>query len=252
MLSNVLAGVDHHNLEPEHQRICRSLLTMLLSVMIPFAGSLLSLPLSGARSLGTANLDVGQISASRTGLIARQGTGNVPAQCKSMCDPVNSEIAGGCTAQKCCTSTFETQYFNCAVCVGNAVGITDYTAPQAFLNAFRQQCASAGLQVPVLVFPGQGSSASGVSTTLSNSSRRSSSTGPAAPITISAPGIPTLPVPSPTAPISQQTITSLSSTAGTTGTTGASGNTNAVSRRYAVSRLLAVVTSSFVAAWHLG
>jgi len=215
--------------------------------MFMFIAGLLSLPLSGARSLNAVNVDIGQISAG-TGMIARQNTGNVPAQCKSMCDPV-SQISE-CTYQTCCTATFETQYFNCALCVGNADGITDYTAPQALFNLFRQRCASVGFLVPALVFPGQSTAGTGVSTSLSNSSQRSLSV-PAAPVTTSASGIPTLPVPSPTTHISQQTITSLSSTAGTTGTIGAPASSSSVLRVYGISPLAAVMVNLFVAAWHL-
>ncbi|GLB33297.1 hypothetical protein LshimejAT787_0101810 [Lyophyllum shimeji] len=209
---------------------------MLACLLISFIGSLIGLPFSAARSLGIASLDIGLISAANTGLIARQATGNVPAQCKSICDPVNSQIAS---------------YFNCAVCVGNAIEITDYTAPQAFLNSFRQQCASAGVQVPALVFPGQGTAGTVVPTSLPTSARPSS-TGPTF-ITGSAPGIPTPPVPSPTAPVSQQTITTLSSTAESAQTSGASAATSdSACVKYAVSRAAVVLASFFVAAWHLG
>ncbi|KAH0586968.1 hypothetical protein H2248_005795 [Termitomyces sp. 'cryptogamus'] len=92
-------------------------------------------------------------------LNARQSDNpDVPSQCKSTCDPVNTAIANNCTPQQCCTATFETQYYNCLVCFGSALNATDYSGAQAVLKELEQECAAHGLGIPTLTLPGQGSS----------------------------------------------------------------------------------------------
>ncbi|KAF8075886.1 hypothetical protein FPV67DRAFT_1469658 [Lyophyllum atratum] len=217
---------------------------MLVPFAIPFIAGLISLPyVANARSL-TVNLTIGQISPAHTELITRQAAPiDVPAQCKSTCDSVNAVIANNCTPQQCCTSTFERQYFNCFLCVGNSINLKDYSQPQIVLNEFRQQCASRGLAIAALTFPGQGASRSATSTRPSSSSRRAS----VGVTTISA--SPTLSVVSPA--VSQQTVTRLSSASGDAAPTGAPAGGNSASGRYGVSCLAAVVASFVVAAWHL-
>jgi hypothetical protein len=81
----------------------------------------------------------------------RQNTG-IPSQCTSTCDPINNEvnavgctpglayvdvliIVQGCPVTACCTQSFETGYYNCFMCVGNADNATDYSQAQTDLDS---------------------------------------------------------------------------------------------------------------------
>ncbi|KAF5371964.1 hypothetical protein D9615_008064 [Tricholomella constricta] len=209
---------------------------------------------AAARSL-SAILEISQISPALDGLSVRQSLPNVPQQCKADCDPVNTIIANQCAPKECCTATFETQYYNCLLCVGNSLNITDYTAPQDTLDLFQQQCARNGLPIPTLTLPGQGAS-SGASAP-PNPAPTSTRPGPTPTSrsgTSSTTPLPTLPVPSP--PISQQTITALSTSDQATGapadpTNGPPNDNNSGSREYGVSCFTVGFVSFILAAWQL-
>ncbi|TFK43092.1 hypothetical protein BDQ12DRAFT_164348 [Crucibulum laeve] len=123
----------------------------------------------------------------------RRQVPNVPTACKSSCDPVNTLINANCTPSQCCTTQFETNYFNCFLCVAAAANVTDFSSAQNVLNLLVQQCAANGFSIPMLTLPTDGSHgtslASGTSAS-SSTSTQSSSSG-----------------------ISQNTVTSVSATA---------------------------------------
>ncbi|KAG6809348.1 hypothetical protein H0H92_000597 [Tricholoma furcatifolium] len=149
-------------------------------------------------------------------LSARQtSTSSVPAPCVSTCTAPLDALANNCTPQECCSSTFETEYYNCIVCVANTEGITDFTAPQQELEDLQQLCASDGLAIPTLFFPGQGPSSSGSSssakptTTASSKTATSpsSSTSTSASVTTTFSSLSVPPITS----VTQQTVTAVTS-----------------------------------------
>ncbi|KAF9242935.1 hypothetical protein BU15DRAFT_60220 [Melanogaster broomeanus] len=115
------------------------------------------------------------------------GTGTVPSQCTSTCDPVNNEVNAGCPVTACCTPSFEDAYYACLECVGTALNATDYATAQEDLN-------NMGYVLPQLALPGQAASGS--------SSSSGSVPGIAPPTVTGSVIIATTPVPStmPTAP----------------------------------------------------
>lgn len=82
---------------------------------------------------------------------------NPPKQCSSSCDPVNTILGrpSGCTPAMCCTTTFEDNYFNCLLCVGQAANFMDWALPQSYIDSFILQCLAAGHVLPKKAFPGQ-------------------------------------------------------------------------------------------------
>jgi hypothetical protein len=130
---------------------------MQLFAIVPLLAILLRIGVVQARPLGTElNLNVVQIGHGALG--ARQATiPEVPAECKSTCDPVNTVISddvSACrypfilppliytiisqmcplTATACCSASFETGWFNCFKCVGVPLGVTNYTTPQQTID----------------------------------------------------------------------------------------------------------------------
>jgi len=91
----------------------------------------------------------------------RQATGSgiqVPAQCAAICNPINSILTSDqCSPSQCCLASFENSYFNCLSCVGVSANVTDYGEPQSIIDTLYDDCASLGIQLPVLTFPGQNS-----------------------------------------------------------------------------------------------
>ncbi|KAF8803933.1 hypothetical protein BYT27DRAFT_7109025 [Phlegmacium glaucopus] len=108
----------------------------------------------------TARIDLGPVDI--YAFHRRQTTGGVPAppECESTCNPVNSILtsANTCTPSQCCSASFENSYFNCFVCVATTVNLTDYSVPQSLIDTLYDLCASLGIQLPVLTFPGQNAS----------------------------------------------------------------------------------------------
>lgn len=90
-----ISGVDHHLARTSHL-----IMQLLHVVVIPLFAGLAHFSGAGARSLG--GVDLSTIQLSHRALDPRQSSGplTVPAQCKSMCDPVNSFIAGNVSGCK--------------------------------------------------------------------------------------------------------------------------------------------------------
>ncbi|KAF8650966.1 hypothetical protein AX16_005002 [Volvariella volvacea WC 439] len=91
-------------------------------------------------------------------LLARQGGApELPAECQEACGPVAGLLSGTteCTPETCCTDSFANSYLACFQCVGNSVGVTDFTEPQQQLDAYIVSCFQEGIPVPILTLPGQ-------------------------------------------------------------------------------------------------
>ncbi|KAH0839552.1 hypothetical protein J3R83DRAFT_441 [Lanmaoa asiatica] len=92
----------------------------------------------------------------------------VPSQCASTCNPVFAPRVGvtipslpaGCPVTACCTTTFETQYYNCLECVGMALNASNYATAQNDLNLLYTTCVDMGFVLPQLALPGQPASGS--------------------------------------------------------------------------------------------
>lgn len=163
-------------------------------------GDVLQLNLVRARSLGYSLLDVRQT-----------GNPNLPPQCQSTCNPVLSAINSNCPRSQCCTASFEQQLFDCFTCLANAASSSNFTTAQATVDELYDACATLGVSLPVLTFPGENpnrplSSVSGsaFSTASSTSSSFTSSTSHISQTTISS-------LASPIPTISQSTVTALPS-----------------------------------------
>ncbi|KAF8814425.1 hypothetical protein BYT27DRAFT_7082269 [Phlegmacium glaucopus] len=80
----------------------------------------------------------------------------VPPECESTCSPVISFItANNCPPLQCCSSSFETSYSACIMCLANALNMTDYSTAQSLVDTLYEQCLNNGIQLPVLTYPGQ-------------------------------------------------------------------------------------------------
>ncbi|KAG5716128.1 hypothetical protein E4T56_gene10920 [Termitomyces sp. T112] len=88
--------------------------------------------------------------------VRQNGVVAVPSQCESTCDTPNSIIADVCTTFTCCTTMFEIEYFNCIVCVSNALSLTNLTIFQVNINELEQACADVGIDIPTLTLLPQG------------------------------------------------------------------------------------------------
>lgn len=105
----------------------------------------------------------------------------VPSQCASVCSSVLPVLAAGCTVTQCCLATYETQLFNCFMCVGEATNTTDYGEPQITMDMVYDICASLGIQLAPLTFPGQNQNQNLSSVVLFPSSQTTVSTIPSSP-----------------------------------------------------------------------
>jgi len=82
---------------------------------------------------------------------------DVPAICAAICDPVINEVnivscitgishvdvpilVQGCTAKVCCTQIFQTDCYNCLLCIGTADNTTNYSAAQINLDSESMRC----------------------------------------------------------------------------------------------------------------
>ncbi|KAF8556314.1 hypothetical protein OG21DRAFT_678628 [Imleria badia] len=74
--------------------------------------------------------------------------------------PVNSEISLQCPVTACCTTTFETQYYNCLYCVGMALNTANFSTAQTSLNLLYMTCVDMGFVLPRMELPGQSNSTS--------------------------------------------------------------------------------------------
>ncbi|KAJ7667554.1 hypothetical protein DFH06DRAFT_221198 [Mycena polygramma] len=147
--------------------------------------------------------ELGSRTVNRRALSPRQSdVPIVPAKCAVTCDPVTDILQSEptCTPAVCCTTLFQSGYFNCFECLGPSGNVTkaDYAQPQVFLDDLTLECAAAGIKLPELTFPGQNPnrtlSLSGLST--SGFSTLSQSTVSSLPSSLSTPP-----------PISQKTVT---------------------------------------------
>jgi len=84
--------------------------------------------------------------------VRQSGVPNIPAQCAVTCDAPNTLIAANCTIAQCCTTQFETEYFQCLQCVGMAANLTDYTPAQALITNLTLACEAGGVTLPDLFF----------------------------------------------------------------------------------------------------
>ncbi|KDR74500.1 hypothetical protein GALMADRAFT_141530 [Galerina marginata CBS 339.88] len=125
---------------------------------------------------------------------------DVPSQCTTVCNPVNTAIASGCPITTCCQSSFEMGYFNCFQCFENAINETDYAAAQQVLDALVSECTSKGFSLQKLTFPGQNPNRTLSSVVIPSSSQTT------------APSQSTVFTATPTPPLSQSTVTALPST----------------------------------------
>jgi len=229
---------------------------MLVLRALALVAGLSNAPTSAARALST-NLDISLMASTDVRLSARQGTVTVPPQCIANCNPVNALIAAQCSPQQCCTGTFETEYYNCLLCVGQAANVTDYSTAQGLLTEFEQACQSEGLDIPTLFLPGQGSSlGSATSSKPAGSTRPPTSTRPPASsasqnnnTSTSSSSVSEITVLSiPPSPISQQTVTSIPTLTQPANTPA---TTNLAQKVYHPS-LLAMIVGIIAAGWHLG
>ncbi|KAF5322794.1 hypothetical protein D9619_001175 [Psilocybe cf. subviscida] len=136
----------------------------------------------------------------------------VPSQCQNDCTPTVLAIldSNQCSIVTCCSTTFNTGFFNCAKCVGQASSTSNFTIIQETLDMLHNQCASVGISLPKLTFPGQNPNRQ-LSSVASVASTRAAS-GSQAAASSSAPGSnSTVATPSSTG-ISQITITALDPT----------------------------------------
>ncbi|KAG2114741.1 uncharacterized protein F5147DRAFT_431373 [Suillus discolor] len=138
----------------------------------------------------------------------KRQSSNVPPQCTSICDPVNDEVNAGCPMTTCCTQSFETNYYDCLLCVGTALNTTDYTQAQTDLDQLYVSCSDYGYSLQELTLPGQDSSR----TLLTSSRARTSTDGGTSPspTSVSSPTSMSVPTSAPV-PTSIQTTTILSS-----------------------------------------
>jgi len=99
------------------------------------------------------------VATFRQGLVKRQvsvpSESSVPSSCASSCDPVNDEISLGCPVTSCCTTTFETLYYNCLDCVGAALNTGNYSSAQNNLNLLYTTCVDSGYILSPMALPGQ-------------------------------------------------------------------------------------------------
>jgi hypothetical protein len=102
----------------------------------------------------------------------------LPSQCTSTCSPVNNEINLGCPVTACCTTTFESQYYNCLACVGTALHVANFSTYQNSLNLLYTTCVDVGFVLPRMELPGQ-SNATGSASVTATGSSGSSATGAA-------------------------------------------------------------------------
>lgn len=98
---------------------------------------------------------------------------DVPADCVDVC-AASQKLIDACnpvTVQCSCTEPYERGLYDCGVCVGKG-NETDYALQQVQLDAFIDACASRGVNLPKLRYPGEEDN------TTSSTSGSSTPTGP--------------------------------------------------------------------------
>ncbi|KAF8164900.1 hypothetical protein B0H34DRAFT_670879 [Crassisporium funariophilum] len=113
---------------------------------------------SAARALSPRT--IGKLDVS--GLLRLRQTPNhnnipdLPAECRLLCNPVNAILnAGSCSPDVCCLAGFEKSYFDCFGCIAEVTNVTDLTYPQQLVDTLVSTCASMGMSIPILTYPGQ-------------------------------------------------------------------------------------------------
>ncbi|EJD38726.1 hypothetical protein AURDEDRAFT_116368 [Auricularia subglabra TFB-10046 SS5] len=99
---------------------------------------------------------------------------DVPDDCVDVC-AASQKLIDACspvTVQCSCTEPYERGLYDCGVCVGKG-NETDYALQQVQLDAFIDACASRGVNLPDLRYPGQEDNS-----TSASSSSTSTPTGP--------------------------------------------------------------------------
>ncbi|KAF9458001.1 hypothetical protein BDZ94DRAFT_1227017 [Collybia nuda] len=158
---------------------------MNLLIGVAFLAAFISVGVTRARPSDQGFGLVGDLQAEdRAFRFSRRQTPNgpppapsLPPECQTICDPVNSAIET-CTPTSCCTSTFETAFFGCFICIGGTTTTSNYTMIQGILDDLVRTCANNGIQIPTLTFPGQDPNRP-----LSGAGNSSTATGPTTPNT---------------------------------------------------------------------
>ncbi|KAG1845670.1 hypothetical protein F4604DRAFT_1936837 [Suillus subluteus] len=99
--------------------------------------------------------DLTQSFRALSSLSYKRQSSSVPSQCASACDPVQNEENAGYPKSTCCTQSFEKSYYDCLLCVGTAVDVTDYTQAQADLDQLYVSCYDHGYSLEGRTLPGQ-------------------------------------------------------------------------------------------------
>ncbi|KAG1859037.1 hypothetical protein DFJ58DRAFT_292864 [Suillus subalutaceus] len=99
--------------------------------------------------------DLTQSFRALSSLSYKRQSNSVPSQCASACDPVQNEENAGYPKTTCCTRSFEKSYYDCLLCVGTAVDVTDYTQAQADLDQLYVSCYDHGYSLEGRTLPGQ-------------------------------------------------------------------------------------------------
>ncbi|KAJ7477226.1 hypothetical protein B0H11DRAFT_2030314 [Mycena galericulata] len=136
----------------------------------------------------------------------RRQNDDLPPQCDTTCDPINTLLASqACDTDpaQCCTTSFQSGYFSCLECVGFADNVTaaGFAVAQTTLDNLTILCSEDGFALPELTLPGQNPNRT--LATASAGSSPSSSRPAFSQVTISA-----LPSSTPATPtVSQKTVT---------------------------------------------
>ncbi|KAJ7229142.1 hypothetical protein GGX14DRAFT_344859 [Mycena pura] len=177
----------------------------------------------------------------------QNGVSDVPPQCVSDCDPINSILATNtCPPAECCTPQFEMGYFSCLKCVGLADNVTtaEFAQAQGLVDALDIACSKLGFALPKLTLPGQNPNRTVATVSVSASGSGRPSASSKMQITLSAP--PSF-SPSATMPIStmpQVTVTEIPSTVALP--SPATPTTNSAMTRCAQGQLLIVLVTGWM------
>ncbi|KAJ6567383.1 hypothetical protein DFH09DRAFT_1314499 [Mycena vulgaris] len=80
----------------------------------------------------------------------------IPAACQTGCQPFTPFLAGAsCPVTECCSTIFQTGYFECFKCVGVSTNATDFSIAQEYVDVLTTSCISEGFPLTERTFPGQ-------------------------------------------------------------------------------------------------
>ncbi|KAF8869826.1 hypothetical protein CPB85DRAFT_778091 [Mucidula mucida] len=113
---------------------------------------------------------LGALAAVSVNDVSAGNQNDVPSECQARC-----VVADTLTDEISCTSEFVHSFVECVECVGNNIGVTDYTK----FDSLTVQCDAQGLSVPKVTFTGQDPDRplSPISSTSSERSGSSTSSG---------------------------------------------------------------------------